>query len=142
MKPNIINEIKTLEVKIGKRLFQEAKLQEIKRPPSPLQAKILKYILDHKEEVVCGKDLENYFHISKATISEVLMAMEKSAIIKRISIPDDARAKRIVLTDTSLERFQELEKNFQSINEELLHGVSKKELECFLNVLQKMKNNI
>lgn len=142
MKPNIINEIKSLEVKIGKKLFQEAKLQEIKRPPSPLQAKILKYILDHKEEVVCGKDLENYFHISKATISEVLMAMEKSAIIKRISIPDDARAKRIVLTDTSLERFQELEKNFQSINEELLHGVSKKELECFLNVLQKMKNNI
>lgn len=142
MKPNIINEIKSLEVKIGKKLFQEAKLQEIKRPPSPLQAKILKYILDHKEEVVCGKDLGNYFHISKATISEVLMAMEKSAIIKRISIPDDARAKRIVLTDTSLERFQELEKNFQSINEELLHGVSKKELECFLNVLQKMKNNI
>ncbi len=142
MKPNIINEIKTLEVKIGKRLFQEAKLQEIKRPPSPLQAKILKYILDHKEEVVCGKDLENYLHVSKATISEVLMAMEKSAIIKRISIPDDARAKRIVLTDTSLERFQELEKNFQSINEELLHGVSKKELTCFLNVLQKMKNNI
>ena len=142
MKPNIINEIKSLEVKIGKKLFQEAKLQEIKRPPSPLQAKILKYILDHKEEVVCGKDLENYLHVSKATISEVLMAMEKSAIIKRISIPDDARAKRIVLTDTSLERFQELEKNFQSINEELLHGVSKKELECFLNVLQKMKNNI
>ena len=142
MKPNIINEIKTLEVKIGKRLFQEAKLQEIKRPPSPLQAKILKYILDHKEEVVCGKDLENYLHVSKATISEVLMAMEKSAIIKRISIPYDARAKRIVLTDTSLERFQELEKNFQSINEELLHGVSKKELACFLNVLQKMKNNI
>lgn len=142
MKPNIINEIKTLEVKIGKRLFQEAKLQEIKRPPSPLQAKILKYILDHKEEVVCGKDLENYLHVSKATISEVLMAMEKSAIIKRISIPDDARAKRIVLTDTSLERFQELEKNFQSINEELLHGVSEKELTCFLNVLQKMKNNI
>lgn len=142
MKPNIINEIKSLEVKIGKKLFQEAKLQEIKRPPSPLQAKILKYILDHKEEVVCGKDLENYLHVSKATISEVLMAMEKSAIIKRISIPDDARAKRIVLTDTSLERFQELEKNFQSINEELLHGVSKKELTCFLNVLQKMKNNI
>ena len=142
MKPNIINEIKSLEVKIGKKLFQEAKDQEIKRPPSPLQAKILKYILDHKEEVVCGKDLENYFHISKATISEVLMAMEKRAIIKRISMPDDARSKRIVLTDTSLERFQELEKNFQSINEELLHNVSKKELECFLNVLQKMKNNI
>lgn len=142
MKPNIINEIKSLEVKIGKKLFQEAKLQEIKRPPSPLQAKILKYILDHKEEVVCGKDLENYFHISKATISEVLMAMEKRAIIKRISMPHDARSKRIVLTDTSLERFQELEKNFQTINDELLHDVSEEELAVFLTVLQKMKNNI
>lgn len=142
MKPNIINEIKTLEVKISKKLFQEAKNQEIKKPPSPLQAKILKYILDHKGEVVCGKDLENCLHVSKATISEVLTAMERSAIIKRIAIPNDARAKRIVLTDTSLQRFQELEKNFQSINEELLHSISKEELACFLNVLQKMKNNI
>ena len=142
MKPNIINEIKSLEVKIGKKLFQEAKDQEIKRPPSPLQAKILKYILDHKEEVVCGKDLENYLHVSKATISEVLMAMEKRAIIKRISMPDDARSKRIVLTDTSLERFQELEKNFQTINDELLHDVSEEELAVFLTVLHKMKNNI
>ena len=75
-------------------------------------------------------------------IQQVLMAMEKRAIIKRISMPDDARSKRIVLTDTSLERFQELEKNFQTINDELLHNVSEEELAVFLTVLQKMKNNI
>lgn len=142
MKPNIIEEIKELEVEIGKRLFQEAKILELKRPPSPLQAKVLKYILEHKEETICQKDLEMSLKVSKATISEVLLTMEKGEFIKRVSIPEDARAKRIVLTDTSLERFQELERNFKAINDILLDNISDKELAKFLNILRKMQHNI
>lgn len=142
MKPNVIEEIKKLDVKIAKRLFKDAKKEGIKRPPSPLQARILKYILEQKSEVICQKDLENYLKISKATISEVLVTMEKKEIIKRVSIPNDARAKRIVLTNTSLERFQELEKNFSDINEKLIEGISDDELARFLNVLNKMQQNM
>lgn len=142
MKPNVIEEIKKLDVKIAKRLFKDAKKEGIKRPPSPLQARILKYILEQKSEVICQKDLENYLKISKATISEVLVAMEKKEIIKRVSMPNDARAKRIVLTNTSLERFQELEKNFSDINEKLIEGISDDELARFLNVLNKMQQNM
>lgn len=142
MKPNVIEEIKKLDVKIAKRLFKDAKKEGIKRPPSPLQARILKYILEQKSEVICQKDLENYLKISKATISEVLVTMEKKEIIKRVSMPNDARAKRIVLTNTSLERFQELEKNFSDINEKLIEGISDDELARFLNVLNKMQQNM
>ena len=142
MKPNVIEEIKKLDVKIAKRLFKDAKKEGIKRPPSPLQARILKYILEQKSEVICQKDLENYLKISKATISEVLLTMEKKGIIKRVSMPNDARAKRIVLTNTSLERFQELEKNFSDINEKLIEGISDDELARFLNVLNKMQQNM
>ena len=142
MKPNVIEEIKKLDVKIAKRLFKDAKKEGIKRPPSPLQARILKYILEQKSEVICQKDLENYLKISKATISEVLVAMEKKEIIKRVSMPNDARAKRIVITNTSLERFQELEKNFSDINEKLIEGISDDELARFLNVLNKMQQNM
>lgn len=142
MKPNVIEEIKKLDVKIAKRLFKDAKKEGIKRPPSPLQARILKYILEQKSEVICQKDLENYLKISKATISEVLVTMEKKEIIKRVSMPNDARAKRIVLTNTSLERFQELEKNFSDINEKLIEGISDDELARFLNILNKMQQNM
>lgn len=142
MKPNVIEEIKKLDVKIAKRLFKDAKKEGIKRPPSPLQARILKYILEKKSEVICQKDLENYLKISKATISEVLLTMEKKGIIKRVSMPNDARAKRIVLTNTSLERFQELEKNFSDINEKLIEGISDDELARFLNILNKMQQNM
>lgn len=142
MKPNVIEELKKLDVKIAKRLFKEAKHQDIKRPPSPLQARILKYLLEHKEEIVCQKNLEEYLKVSKATISEVLLTMEKSKIIERISLPTDARAKRIVLTSTSSERFQELENNFEAINNQLIKDLSNQELAQFFNILNKMQKNI
>lgn len=142
MKPSIIEEIKILDIGIAKRLFKEAKVQCIKRPPSPLQAKILKYLLEHKEQVICQKDLENDLSVSKATISEVLLTMEKSGLIKKEIVPNDARAKRIILTSTSLERFQELEKNFSAINEKLIEGISTDELAHFLNILNKMQKNM
>ena len=102
----------------------------------------LKYLLEHKEQVICQKDLENDLSVSKATISEVLLTMEKSGLIKKEIVPNDARAKRIVLTNTSLERFQELEKNFSAINEKLIEGISTDELAHFLNILNKMQKNM
>lgn len=142
MRPQVIDELKKLDIKIAKKLFQEAKHQAIKRPPSPLQAKILKFLLENKNEVICQKDLENNFNVSKATISEVLLTMEKAKVIKRVSVPDDARVKRIILTNTSLERLEELEKNFQAINDELVVGISDDELAQFINILNKMQDNM
>lgn len=142
MRPQVIDELKKLDIKIAKKLFQEAKHQAIKRPPSPLQAKILKFLLENKNEVICQKDLENNFNVSKATISEVLLTMEKAKVIKRVSVPDDARVKRIILTNTSLERLKELEKNFQAINDELVAGISDDELAQFINILNKMQDNM
>ena len=142
MRLQVIDELKKLDIKIAKKLFQEAKHQAIKRPPSPLQAKILKFLLENKNEVICQKDLENNFNVSKTTISEVLLTMEKAKVIKRVSVPDDARVKRIILTNTSLERLEELEKNFQAINDELVAGISDDELAQFINILNKMQDNM
>ena len=142
MNPNIIDEIKKLEIVISKKLFKVAKDQEIKNPPSPLQARILKYLIDHINEIVCQKNLEEKLHVSKATISEAICAMEKNRIIKRVSLPEDGRAKRILLTDTSLERLHELEKNFLAINEKLIKGINDQELAHFLNILNKMQKNV
>ena len=142
MNLDIIGELKKLDVTIAQKLFKEAKNLDIKRPPSPLQARILKYLLENKKEVICQKDLENNLKVSKATISEVLLAMEKSGVIERIAIPSDARAKKVVLTHSSLKRFHELEKNFNAINDKLVDGLSEEELAQFLNILKKMQDNM
>ena len=141
MELNIVNQLKLLDIEIGRKLFSIAKLNEIDQPPSPLQGKILKYIVENEGKEIYQKNLEERFNVSKATISEVLQTMENK-LIERIQNSQDARLKQIILTETSRKRFNEMEKSFRILNQELEKGLSEEEKQQFIVTLNKMKNNI
>lgn len=142
MELNIVNQLKLLDIEIGRKLFSIAKLNEIDQPPSPLQGKILKYIVENEGKEIYQKNLEERFNVSKATISEVLQTMENNKLIERIQNSQDARLKQIILTETSRKRFNEMEKSFRILNQELEKGLSEEEKQQFIATLNKMKNNI
>lgn len=142
MELNIVNQLKLLDIEIGRKLFSIAKLNEIDQPPSPLQGKILKYIVENEGKEIYQKNLEERFNVSKATISEVLQTMENNKLIERIQNSQDARLKQIILTETSRKRFNEMEKSFRILNQELEKGLSEEEKQQFIITLNKMKNNI
>ena len=142
MELNIVNQLKLLAIEIGRKLFSIAKLNEIDQPPSPLQGKILKYIVENEGKEIYQKNLEERFNVSKATISEVLQTMENNKLIERIQNSQDARLKQIILTETSRKRFNEMEKSFRILNQELEKGLSEEEKQQFIVTLNKMKNNI
>ena len=142
MELNIVNQLKLLDIEIGRKLFSIAKLNEIDQPPSPLQGKILKYIVENEGKEIYQKNLEEKFNVSKATISEVLQTMENNKLIERIQNSQDARLKQIILTETSRKRFNEMEKSFRILNQELEKGLSEEEKQQFIATLNKMKNNI
>ncbi len=142
MELNIVNQLKLLDIEIGRKLFSIAKLNEIDQPPSPLQGKILKYIVENEGKEIYQKNLEERFNVSKATISEVLQTMENNKLIERIQNSQDARLKQIILTETSRKRFNEMEKSFRILNQELEKGLSEEEKQQFIVTLNKMKNNI
>lgn len=142
MELNIVNQLKLLDIEIGRKLFSIAKLNEINQPPSPLQGKILKYIVENEGKEIYQKNLEERFNVSKATISEVLQTMENNKLIERIQNSQDARLKQIILTETSKKRFNEMEKSFRILNQELEKGLSEEEKQQFIVTLNKMKNNI
>ena len=127
MELNIVNQLKLLDIEIGRKLFSIAKLNEIDQPPSPLQGKILKYIVENEGKEIYQKNLEERFNVSKATISEVLQTMENNKLIERIQNSQDARLKQIILTETSRKRFNEMEKSFRILNQELEKGLSEEE---------------
>ena len=79
----VANELKKLDVDINRKLFSIAKERKIPFYPSPLQAKVTKYLIENKEGEVYQKELEEVYEVSKATISGVLLTMEKNKIIKR-----------------------------------------------------------
>lgn len=142
MEKNIANELKKLDVEIGRKLFSIAKENKMQMPPSPLQARIIDFLMMNKGKDICQKDLEDTLEVSKATVSGVLQTMENNGIIKRVISKEDARSKKIILTQNSKKVHEKMYKLFEKLNEELTKGISEEELEKFFSTLEKLKSNI
>lgn len=139
---DLTNEIKSLNIAIVKKLFLMNKECLNKEHPSPLQMQIIAFLEQNKEKEIYQKDLEKQLAISKAAISGVIKTMEKKGIVERIHSSSDARKNKIVLSQESLEIYQATLRQMQKVNEELISGISKKELEEFTKILNKMKKNL
>lgn len=142
MEKNLANELKKLDIEIGKKIFSIAKKNKITTAPSPLQARIIDFLVLHQEESIYQKDLENHLEVSKATVSSALQAMENNGIIKRITSKADARSKKIILMENSKKIYEDMQKIFEKLNEELTKGISKEELEEFFYMIKKIHKNI
>ena len=65
---------------------------------APMQGRTLGFLYCNKDKVICQKDIEQEFLISRATASKMLQSMEKKELITRKEIKEDARLKQILLT--------------------------------------------
>lgn len=142
MKRNIVDELKKLDIEIDRKLFSISKENNIPEPPSPLQGRIMDYLVIHEGETVYQKDLESALNVSKATVSSALLTMEKNNIIKRITSKNDARSKQIVITQSSIRVHENMKILFNNINEELIKNISAEEIEAFYNTISKLRKNI
>lgn len=138
---NILSEIKSLDILILKKMQFENGAKD-KILPTPTQMQILEYILKHEDEEIYQKDLENIFHLSRATVSSVLQTMEKYCLIDRIVDDTDTRTKKIILDKKAKEIFDNHKKKFEDIGKRLVKDIKKEDLEIFYKVLKKMRKNI
>lgn len=142
MNKNIVDELKKLDIEIGRKLFSISKENNIPDPPSPLQGRIMDYLVVNDGKEIYQKDLEKVLNVSKATVSSALFTMEKNNVIKRITSKNDARSKQIIITDGSIRVHENMKMVFNNINEELTKNMSDEEIETFLNTINKLRKNI
>lgn len=66
-----------------------------------IQTRILGYLRNEqeKERSVFQRDIEEVFRIKRSSVTSVLQTLEKKGLIIRESIPEDARLKKLVLTE-------------------------------------------
>ena len=140
MKKGIYCQIKDLEILIVRLLFNTVKIDKF-RPPTITQARIMDYILEHKEDVY-QKDLEKALNLRRATVSEVLRTMEKKGLIKREKNKMDARSKKIILLKKSKNCHSKITNNIIQLEEVLTQNITQEEMEIFTTVLKKMQDNI
>lgn len=139
MESNILFEIKRIEHLAMQNLM---KGKDLGKHPSPTQMRIIQYIIEHKNEDIFQKDLENYLNMSRSTISNVLDTMEKKDIIERISDEVDTRTKKIKMTKKIFDLFDETKKEIKTIENKMINNISNKDMETFKKVLNKMEDNL
>lgn len=91
---------------------------------------------------VFAKDIESNFNMRRATVAEVVSLMEKNNLIKREVSNEDARLKKIVLTEKSLKIKENFEKDIKEVERELVKGFTEEEKQELLRLINKMSNNL
>ncbi len=100
------------------------------------------YFYGNRHRDVFQKDFEQEFEIRRSTASNILSLMEKNGLIKRDSVPYDARLKKITLTDKALEIQSVVNKSFDKLESAIKKDISDDELAVFYSVLDKICNNL
>lgn len=139
MKEHVVYEIKTLSNLIDRDLMLAHK-NMFNNLVTPTQLQIIKYILNHKETF--QSDLEKYLKVRRSTISGILKTMERNNIIKKIKSENDDRINKIELADICKDKITKVKKEALNYEEKLTFNISEQELKIFLNVIEKIKQNI
>lgn len=106
------------------------------------QARIIAYLNENDDKKIYQKDLCDALKLKKSSITEHLDYLERIDVIKRISETEDKRKKYIVLGDKTMKMKKEFSSTLDEINKDLIKGISKKELDAFNLVLDKMERNL
>ena len=72
----------------------------------------------------------------------MLQTMEKHGLIKRVSVPYDARLKQILPTEVAIMRHKIFEQEIDRVEANVLNGITAEERETLLAILNKIKMNL
>ena len=103
---------------------------------------ILHYLSMNDGKEVFQKDIENEFGITRSTVTGIIKLMEQKGFITRISVPKDARLKQLVLTDMGRKYEEQMGSQMRQNNLQLQKNITEEEMETFLRVIDKIKQNV
>ena len=107
-----------------------------------MQGREIGYLCHNGEKEIFQRDIEAEFSIRRSTATTMLQTMEKHGLIKRAPVEYDARLKRILPTDIAETRHKIFEEEINRVENQVLNGITKKEAETLLSILNKIKNNL
>lgn len=103
---------------------------------------VLKYLYDNRDSKVYQKDIERHFRISRSTVAGIIKQLEQSQCIRRESVENDARLKRVILLPKGEEIHKTIKQAFTKTDTQLIEMLSQQELETFLQILKKIINHL
>ena len=108
------------------------------------QCRIISYIAHRPAhgECVYQRDLEDDFGVKRSSVASILGNLEKSGYIARSVCEEDARIKRITLTEKGLRTSKQMYDNICRLEQYLSNGMTPHEREEFIRLMKLAIENL
>lgn len=106
------------------------------------QLRFIAYINETEGKKASMKEMERYYNVTQPTVAGIMKRLERKGLVMMTTDPKDRRAKAVYLTDAGYEILERQEKFRQGIQEILLSPLSPQERELFMDMLERIWENI
>lgn len=144
MEESVVAELKSLNNLIKRLIIANCSNHEMLSSLSAQQMHIIIFIKHAQKDNldVFQRDIENSFNIRPSTATGIIRLLEKKGYIIKQSVPNDARLKKLVLTEKSDNIFHNFAPFIKDIEKVVLKDITDEELKQFISVINKMKDNL
>lgn len=91
---------------------------------------------------VYQKDIEKFLGLRRPSATNLLNRLEGKKYIARIKDEQDARSKKLELTEKGLGYIDAIKENMEDIEKKVIKGITAQEMEIFYSVIEKMTENL
>ena len=123
---------------IFRRLNQFSRANGVEQT-TPMHGWIIEYLYRHRDEPVFQRDIEREFSITRSTVTNILQLMERKGYIQRLSVPQDARLKQLVLTEEGIRRHEKTLLSFHQTDDYVAGLLTEEENAELLRLLNKLR---
>mgnify|MGYP000578560294 FL=1 len=106
------------------------------------QLDILNYLDQHPDQMTCQKDLQNYLHVSNATINGLVNRLEQNGYIYRITNSEDKRMVSIHPTEKANQIKDLFLTTIYNLEQKMMAHIAPDKQEELVNLLEQMIQNI
>ena len=99
-------------------------------------------MIDNSDRDLFQKDVEKEFNITGATATNILKCLEKYNMIRRESVENDGRLKKIIVTEHGKRHDEKALNSLRKIENNMLNGMSDEEIILFNKLLEKCVSNL
>lgn len=105
-------------------------------------ANILRFLAKNQNTDIYQKTIEENFSITKSTTSKILKLMEQNGLINRIGVDNDARLKKIILTEKGLAINESVRNVLDDVEKRALDGFNEEEIELLYSFFDRIRANL
>ena len=111
-------------------------------PFSGAQGRVLHYLLDHPDEEIFQKDIEEEFGLRPSTATTLLQSMELKGLLRREPSEKDARYMKLTLTPEAEKHRGALFAEMSQLTEKLAGSIAPDDLKTWQKVTEQMIKNL